>query len=165
MSGPAGKGPMLLTKAYRRRIRHQKSENRDLLRDPDFSGLGFIPVPASGSTRGEIPLPLDKILQQTEFLDGEAGNLKAGMRYRVWMKNDLLCVGGDSYLGDLAGELKDKKLSSYGRLGDDDDDYGEYLLGFAAEVLAGDGWALQLPLMPETRGNVGRFGPVIEFVD
>ncbi|KAJ6595109.1 hypothetical protein DFH09DRAFT_1136184 [Mycena vulgaris] len=140
----------------------QDEQNKDLLRDPGFEWLKFITVPAAGSIRVELPLPLEKILLETSTI--KDNDLKPGMKYKVWMNDDLLWRLGDyNYWGDLAGDLKDKKLSSYRP--DPDGSPAEHPSNYAADVLAENGWALQRSGGPEIRGNVGRFGPVIEFVE
>ncbi|KAJ7135521.1 hypothetical protein C8R46DRAFT_1322683 [Mycena filopes] len=162
MTSPVGKGPLLLTDKARLKFRRRDFKNKDLLRDPEFR-FGFITVPAYGSARVELPLSLERILQGTT--DGNVEDLKAGMTYRVWMKNDMLSkVGEYVYWGDLASDLKEKKLSNYQALEGNQPEASSS--GYLAEVIAGDGWALRALIGTlEKRGNVGRFGPVIEFVE
>ncbi|KAJ6465489.1 hypothetical protein C8R47DRAFT_1224362 [Mycena vitilis] len=153
--------PYLLTHTGTTHYVRQDFRNKDLLRDPEFDWMNFITIPASGSTRLELPLPLEEILSETHTVKHE--DLKPGMRYRVWMKQDVLsAIGRYSYWGDLAKELQDKKLSSYPFKHDgspaDPSDY-------TADVVAADGWALKQFGGIWIRGNVGKFGPVIEFVE
>ncbi|KAJ7167863.1 hypothetical protein C8R46DRAFT_1350780 [Mycena filopes] len=162
LPGPVPPGPMLLTQKFYPHYRCRSPINKDLLRDPDFGWTKFVTVPAAGSTRVEVTMPLEEILRNSP--EANIGDLKAGMRYGVWMKQDMLLRIGDYfYWGDMAGELKGKKLSSlqavegFQAVGDS--------AGFLAEVIAGDGWALQRPVRLYVRGNVGKFGPVFEFVE
>ncbi|KAJ7135523.1 hypothetical protein C8R46DRAFT_1322692 [Mycena filopes] len=157
--GPVEEGPRLLTQKSCARFSVQDRKNKDLLRTPEFGWMRFITIPAAGSTRVELPLPLDRILQTTAHVKVE--DLKPGMRYRVWMDQGLLgSVGCYSYWGSLTGDLKEKKLSSYraavGAQGEAD------YCGYLAEVIAGDDWAIERPYGPTMRGNVGRFGPVFD---
>ncbi|KAJ7681928.1 hypothetical protein DFH06DRAFT_1289614 [Mycena polygramma] len=134
--------------------------NKDLLRDPEFHWMKFITIPASGSTRVELPLRF--MLSDSHTVKRE--DLKPGMKYRVCTKNEFLTnLGSYSYSGDLAGDLKDKKLSNYPFEQDGSpSDPSDYL----ADVVAGEGWALQCQDgYLDVRGNVGKFGPVIEFVE
>ncbi|KAJ6560010.1 hypothetical protein B0H19DRAFT_1069718 [Mycena capillaripes] len=152
----------LLTDVFSPRYVMQDERNKDLLRNPDFDWLKFITVPASGSIRVELPLPLEKILLNTNRVDDD--DLKPGMKYRVWMSDDLLGQLGDyNYWGDLAGDLKDKKLSSY--YPEPDGFPAENASDYAEDVVAADGWVLQRSKGLDIRGNVGRFGPVIEFIE
>ncbi|KAJ6560085.1 hypothetical protein B0H19DRAFT_1069784 [Mycena capillaripes] len=140
----------------------QDVQNKDLLRDPEFEWLKFITVPASGSVRVEIPLPLETILRRAAEVDEE--DLKPGMKYSVWMKSSFLGhLGRYTYWGDLAQDLKHKKLSSYRP--NPDGSPAENSSDYAADVVAADGSALQRYGRLVTRGNVGRFGPTIEFVE
>jgi hypothetical protein len=110
----------------------------------------------------ELPLPLERILLHTPNVNDE--DLKPGMKYRVWTKQDMLdVVGRESYWGDIAGDLKDKKLSQYSPFEYDGSPADP--LNYTAEVIAGDGWEHQWSRTPVIRGNVGKFGPVFEFVE
>ncbi|KAJ7455818.1 hypothetical protein FB451DRAFT_1515549 [Mycena latifolia] len=154
-------GPYLLGRTMSPNYARQDFENKDLLRDPHFSWLKFITIPASGSVRVELPLQLERILLQSPGVNDE--DLKPGMKYRVWMKQGMLSkVGTYSYWGDLAGDLKDKKLSKYSPSNHDGSRAEQ--LDYAAEVIAEDGWALQRSRSPVIRGNVGRFGPVVRVI-
>jgi hypothetical protein len=155
-------GPGLLTQRMSVNHVRQDFENKDLLRDPDFSWLKFKTIPASGSARVELPLPLERILLHTPNVNDE--DLKPWMKYHVWMKQDMLdVVGRESYWGDIAGDLKDKKLSQYSPFEYDGSPADP--LNYTAEVIAGDGWEHQWSRTPVIRGNVGKFGPVFEFVE
>ncbi|KAJ7245718.1 hypothetical protein C8J57DRAFT_1361542, partial [Mycena rebaudengoi] len=150
---------MLTFQAHPNYIRHNPI-NKDLLRDPEFDYLQFITIPASGSIRIEHPLSLEQILLENPTVKRE--ELKAGMKYRVWMSNTFLSSAGRySYWGDIEVELKDKKLSSYSPLNGDGSPAEQ--LEYGADVIAADGWALNQHRSPGMRGNVGRFGPVFEF--
>ncbi|KAJ7211105.1 hypothetical protein C8J57DRAFT_1539607 [Mycena rebaudengoi] len=149
---------MLTLQAHPNYVRHDPI-NKDLLRDPEFDHLQFVTIPASESIRIEHPLSLEQILRENPTVKRE--ELKMGMKYRVWMSHSLLCsVGRYSYWGDMEVELKDKKLSSYSP-----DESPAEELGYSAEVIEADGWALKRHRSPDMRGNVGRFGPVFEFVE
>ncbi|KAJ6465495.1 hypothetical protein C8R47DRAFT_1079278 [Mycena vitilis] len=143
---PDNDGPSsLLTKSGPVTYMLQNIRNKDLLRDPDFAWMNFITIPASGSrsTRVELPLQLEFILSETHTVKTE--DLSPGMKFTVWM-----------------GE-EDKKLSNYPFERDgspaNPSDYTE-------DIVCGDGWALQWQGgYLDVRGNVGKFGPVIKFVE
>lgn len=126
-------------------------DNRDL---KEMEWTDFFTIPASGSVQIKHALPLERMLLHSLLTTAD---LQPGMRYRVWMKQRFLERIHHTYWGDLEGDLKEKKLSNYESLGWDND--GSEYLG-----IEGDGWALQGPRV-QVRGNVGRHGPVFEFVE
>lgn len=114
----------------------------------------FISIPASRPIEIEHAATLDQMLRNSRR---RVDDLKPGMRYRVWMKDDFL-HSRYSYWGDLEDELRGKKLSDGRAEGVDGD--GEKYVG-----LESDGWVLRVAAGVDIRGNVGKHGPVFELVE
>lgn len=135
-----------------------------VIRDPIYKDPGtdlkekmlFVTIPGSGKVQTEHVLPLGRIFNQGKRWREE--NLRPGMRYRVWMRHAFLNDKRRCYWGDLRGDLKGKKLSSWSAAGEDRQsvDY---------PVLESGGHASQITNAVEVRANFGRYGPEFELVE
>lgn len=124
----------------------------------------WITIPATRSIRIEHEVSLTELLEEEKnsYKDGPVRleDLKPGMRFILWVRASSLLNGYYAYWGGLEDELKDKKLSDYFS-GEVDDSTGK-----PVTPPSQDEWAWRLNEDgAEVRGNIGRFGPVMEVID